>query len=231
MIRLYNHVPEDSVIEGWEVFTKTNDKNPKRKSHSISLSGVDRGIFLAIDKNKYEDLTVVEAGRVFPNINQFTKLYSIQLDSDRYLPVITAAQDKSEDRNILMFNYETNNGEVITDINFINMKAISSFITNKDFRTRVTIAAIDVDNNKDFGIEIRYGFNGGKVVQVERIIFANYNTIVEGMKQPKARFRQNNVEYFTIETFHEKVEKISARRLEIPKFDLSTVCVNPKTEE
>jgi hypothetical protein len=228
MIRLYNQTPDGSEIKGWEVFTKVNQENTKKKSYSISLSGADRGIFIALDRNNYENLTIVDAGRVFPDTNKFTKLYSIHLGEDRFLPVITAAENDSEDRNILLFNYETNTGEVITEVNLINMAAISSFVTNKDFKTRVTIAAIDLDNKGDFGIEIKYGFNGGKVHQIEKIMFASYNSIVNKMKNKSMYGNNAPLEYFNISKSHESGEKIVAKRLDIPRIDLSKFCLNLK---
>jgi hypothetical protein len=224
MFRMYNHVPEESEIRGWGVVTEKSKTRSDRKHHNVCLSGVEKGIRLALDRNKYEDLTVVDAGKVFPNINTFTKLYSIYLGGDRHLPIITSAETPEENRNILLFNYETNPGEVIADIEFNNLTPISHYITNKDFKSRLTLAAIDIDNTKDFGVKIKYGFNGGRILQIEEIRFTNYFSVIESIKSNKGSVQP--IEFFSIDNSHETVEKIESTRLNITRMSLSNICIN-----
>jgi hypothetical protein len=224
MFRVYNRVPEGSEIQGWQVVTEPAKNRADRKHHNVCLAGIEKGIRLALDRNKYEDLTVVDTGRVYPNINTFTKLYSIYLGADKYLPIVTTAETAEDNRNILLFNFETNPGEVIADIQFHNLIPISHYVTNKDFKSRVTFAAIDIDNKKDIGVTVKYGFNNGTVLQVEQITFTNYFTILEAAKSTAMNRKQ--VEMFNIHTSHEKVEKIESARLNIARMDLSDICIN-----
>jgi len=223
MLRLYNQTPVSSEVTGWGVFA-TPSKDKSKKNYHIALRGTDKGIRLPIDRYKYEELTIVDSGMVFPDINKFTKLYSVCIGENKYIPVVTLAENEEEDRNILMYNYETGPGEVLTDVQLFNMQVITSYITNKDFRTRITIAAIDINNKEDFGIQIKYGFNNGRILQVEKIMFTSYHTIKETSK----KYGNNKqVEYFYIDTSHEHAtEPISKKNIEVPRIDLSEICIN-----
>jgi hypothetical protein len=226
MFRVYNRVSQESTIRGWQVASEPVQNRTDRKHHNICLSGIEKGIRLALDRNKYEDLTVVDAGMVYPNSNVFTKMYSIYLGGDRYLPIVTLAETPEENRNILLFNYETNPGEIIADIEFNNLIPISHYISNKDFKSRITIAAIDIDNKKDMGIKLKYGFNNGRVLEVEEINFTNYFTIMNAANSKAANAKP--VEHFNIHNSHETVPRIESVRLEIPRMDLSDICINPQ---
>lgn len=219
---MYNHVSEGSEIKGWSV-TSENAKNQKgRKHYNVCLDGVEKGIRLALDRNKYEPLTQVDAGKVYPAINVFTKLYSIYLGADKYLPIVTLAENAEENQNIVLLNYETNAGEVIAGLDFINLIPISHYITNKDFKSRITLAAVDIDNTKDYGVRIKYGFNNGRILEVEQIMFSNYGSMVEAAKKNSLN-QQTNI-FKSVET----IEKIESSRLNIPRMDLSDICINPQ---
>lgn len=224
MFRTYNRVPENSEIRGWMVITETAKNGGNRKHHNVCLSGTDRGIRLALDRHKYEPLTVVDSGMVFPNINCFTKLYSIYLGGDKYLPIVTTAENEENNRNILLFNYETNVGEVIADIQFNNLIPISHYITNKDFKSRITFAAIDIDNTRDYGVTVKYGYANGKILQTEEVRFTNYYSMMERTQNNKST--NAHIEHFNIINSYETVERIESTRLDIPRMDLSDICIN-----
>ncbi len=109
--------------------------------------------------------------------------------------------------------FETGYNEIITDVVLRNCTAISYYITTEDYKNSITLSAITTDPQLPTSISISYGFNGGRSLSVKELTVNGTDKIKDS-------------DYITMHSMVEKVECIEPNEILLPKFDLSSVCIN-----
>lgn len=212
MFRCVNLVPEGSEIKGWKVSSTPRKKNPKMMDHHVSLDGADRSPRLGLERQDYENLTVPYGTLIALSPGAFTKLQSVCIGKDKYLPVITSAPNMEENQNIILFNLETDPGDVLISIELENATSISYFITNQNKRSRITVIAMDDNHDLPVIIKVQYGMNGGHKALERRITLS-------AATDPKISMNEDK-EYVECEKIAPGVT------IGLPRVDLSKLCVN-----
>jgi hypothetical protein len=222
MINLLNIVPEGSITKGWGVDispVKGKEEIESLRNYAISLTGTE-GVRIAIDRSKADaiigyitqnDIDIPVVDRNVP-----ISIYSIYLGEDKYLPIVTTAKPDQEDTTLLMLNFETDIGSVIHSVEVENFNTISYLIKNKDFKTRLALSGISINNRMESSIMIRYGYNNGRTLLSNKIIIPP--TIIPA-NYAKNRFLSSELDQVVI-------DKISLGNITLDKMDLSTICVN-----
>lgn len=210
MLKVLNIVPEvepKSETKGWKVDIRTRDNG--KPNYRVVLEGSDSKTGLAIDRNHYEKLTTAQG--IDPNAS--SKLISL-VSNDIYRPMLTGVKNDTEDELIVLFNFETEIGDVISDIRIGNMLAVSYHIRKVNDRMLFTALLVSSDSHESSSISIDYGRLGGKSQITQTIEFDPiYN-------------RRNPLGYQFIKDVNSIETGIVTKKIELTRMALSTICAN-----